>query len=166
MLLKSLGLIAMTAILIFGGAIETNAQKRANKKIEVKIYLTKTEIDPGGSTSLELVAIKRFVNAENPLRSTLKALFAPVSRREKSRSLSSSTLGTKFEDVELDNGTMLVKFSEPPGDASADIEIFRRAIEKTAKQFSDVKRVEICAVGETLIDSESENPFPRCTQRK
>lgn len=167
MFLKSFGFIVITTILIFGTAEKAFAQKRAkatNQKIEVSVYLTKAEIDPGGSTSLELVKVKRFVNAENPLRSALENLFAPIRSKEKSRSLSSSTLGTKFEGVEFKNGTAVVKFSEPPGDASAHIEIFRRAIEKTAKQFPEIKRVEICAIGETLIDSESANPFPRCSQ--
>jgi hypothetical protein len=135
----------------------------SDKRIEVKIYLQKTEIDPSGATSLEIAPIKRKVNAAEPLRAALAALFAPVAAGEAARGFSSSTTGTRFEGVELINGTALVKFSEPPGDVSADLGIFRHAVEQTAKQVRAVKRVEICAVGETLIDSESANPFPRCS---
>jgi hypothetical protein len=40
--------------------------------------------------------------------------------------------------------------------------LLTEAVEKTAKQFSTVKRIRICAIGETMIDSELERPFPRC----
>ena len=40
--------------------------------------------------------------------------------------------------------------------------IFAQSIEKTARQFSTVKKVNICAVGDTLIDSQLEKPFAKC----
>ena len=42
--------------------------------------------------------------------------------------------------------------------------MFVKAIEMTAKQFPTVKRVEICALGETLIDSQLEKPFAKCSK--
>jgi hypothetical protein len=39
---------------------------------------------------------------------------------------------------------------------------FAEAIEKTARQFSSVKRVKICAIGDTMIDSELDTPFDKC----
>lgn len=157
--LMTTAVFLIVACATFAAAPQTN---RTNKQIAVKIYLQKTEIDPSGMTSLETAPVKRKVNAADSLRATLEALFAPPTEKEKRQRFSSATTGTKFEGVELKDGTALVKFSEPPGDVSADLFVFRRAIEQTAKQFRAVKRVEICAVGETLIDSESANPFPRC----
>jgi hypothetical protein len=62
-----------------------------------------------------------------------------------------------------------VRFSQPPEETnygSAGAGIFAAAIEQTAKQFPTVRRVKICAVGDTLIDSELMNPFPRCPKAK
>jgi hypothetical protein len=162
-----LELIIAAIILIVCGTFALAQQTGGtNKRIEVKIYLQKTEIDPSGATSLEIAPVKRRVNAAEPLRGALESLFAPIFAEDTARAFSSSTAGTRFEGVELKNGTALVKFSEPPGDVSADLGIFRHAVEQTAKQFRAVKRVEICAIGDTLIDSESANTFPRCSPEK
>jgi len=65
---------------------------------------------------------------------------------------------------EEDFETILQERSPQPENSNRVLEpmILAEAIEKTARQFSTVKKVEICAVGETMIDSELEKPFPKC----
>lgn len=107
----------------------------------------------------------RQANTVAPLRPTLEALFAGASKEEEGKGLSSSTFGMKFLGVTLRNGFALVKFSQPPNQTnygSLGPAIFAQAIEKTARQFPTVKKVEICAVGDTLIDAQLEKQFPRC----
>ena len=90
---------------------------------------------------------------------------ATTTLEEKARGLSSSTFGMTFEDLKFQNGTALVKFSQPPNQTNYGSQgpmIFAEAIEKTARQFPAVKKVRICAVGDTLIDAQLEKPFPKC----
>jgi spore germination protein GerM len=107
------------------------------------------------------------VVAAAPLRPALEALFTGPTKEEEAKGLSSSTFGMRFEGVTLTNGVALVKFSQPANETnygSLGPAIFAEAIEKTARQFPTVKKVEICAVGETLIDSQLEKPFPKCAK--
>jgi hypothetical protein len=67
--------------------------------------------------------------------------------------------------LSLQNGFALVKFSQAPNQTNYGSQgpmIFAQAIEKTARQFPTVKKVQVCAVGDTLIDSQLEKPFPKC----
>ena len=67
----------------------------------------------------------------------------------------------------LTKGVALIKFSQPEGATNYGSQgpfVFAKAIETTARQFPTVKRVEICAVGDTLIDAQLEKPFPRCSK--
>jgi hypothetical protein len=164
--------IILTAIVFAAGSANIAAQtvKTADRQIEVKIYLQKTLIDPSGATSDELTPVTRRVNAAAPLRATLEALFAPqITAAEEKQNFYASTFGMKFEGASLKNGTALVRFSQPPEETnygSAGAGIFAAAIEQTAMQFPTVRRVKICAVGDTLIDSELMYPFPRCPKAK
>lgn len=104
----------------------------------------------------------------NVLKLTLDWLFAGgLSKDEEARGLASRAFGMRLEGVTLKNGVALVKFSQPAGATnygSLGPAIFAEAIEKTARQFPTVKKVEICAVGETLIDGQPEKPFPKCAK--
>lgn len=164
--------IILTAIISVTLAPLVTAQTAAvsDRRIDVKIYLQKTLIDPSGATSDELTTVTRRVSAAAPLRGALEALFAPaITDEEGKQNIYSSTYGMKFEGVSLKNGTALVRFSQPVNETnygSAGPRIFANAIELTAKQFPSVRRVRICAVGDTLIDSELLYPFPRCARTK
>lgn len=131
---------------------------------EVKIYLWRAN-DEFQNRNFVLSPVTRRVNAAAPLQPTLEALFKGTTEYENDLEYSSSTFGMKFEGVVLKDGTALVKFSQPPNETnygSLGPFIFTEAIEKTAKQFPTVKKVEICAVGETLIDSQLDKQIPRC----
>lgn len=130
----------------------------------VKIYLWRVNDDEPGKNFV-LGTVERQVDSAAPLRPALEELFAGATADEKQKGFGSSTFGMKFEGVILKNGTATIKFSQPLGETnygSLGPFIFLKAIEKTAKQFPTVKRVEICAIGETLFDAQLEEQFPRC----
>ena len=133
---------------------------------EANIYLQRTQTTRNGSTDDKLTPVRRMVDVREPLRGALEHLFGErITAEEVKDGFWSPTYGMKFEGVVLKNGTATVKFSQPPDKTnygSLGPIIFGEAIEKTALQFQSVKRVKICAVGETMIDSELERPFPRC----
>jgi hypothetical protein len=151
-------------IICFSLSLLVAAQE--DRQIEVKIYLQRTIIKADGSNFSQSASLKRKVEAKSPLREALASLFSPnITPEEDKQNYYSSTFGMKFEGVVIKNGTATVKFSQPPNETnygSMGPMILAEAIEKTAKQFSTVKRVRICAIGETMIDSELERPFPRC----
>jgi len=151
-------------LILLASALSSAAQGPTR---EVKIFLQRTIVDPSGSNSDESTAVKRIVDAGAPLSGALEMLFSePITAKEEKDGFWSPTYGMKFEGVALKNGTATVRFSQPPDKTnygSAGPMIFAEAIEKTARQFPSVRRVKICAVGETMIDSELETPFPRCS---
>jgi spore germination protein GerM len=129
---------------------------------EVKVYLWDVN---SNASPFGLVAVTRRVGSAAVLRLTLQMLFAGSSAEEIAKGLSSSTFGMKFEDLNFQNGVALVRFSQPTNQTnygSLGPMIFAEAVEKTARQFPTVKRVHICAVGDTVIDAQLEKPFPKC----
>jgi hypothetical protein len=129
---------------------------------DVKIYLWNAN---SKSSDIALTAVVRQADRRAPLRPALEALFAGATGEEERNGLNSSTFGMKFVGVTLRNRLALVRFSQPPNQTnygSLGPAIFAQAIEKTARQFPTVRKVGICAVGETLIDSQLEKPFPKC----
>lgn len=129
---------------------------------EVKIYLWEAN---SKRPDFGLLPVMRRADANAPLRPTLEFLFEGPTDEEQAKGLSSSTFGMKFAGVTFRNGTALIKFSQPKtatNYGSLGPLIFAEAIEKTARQFPTVKKVEICALGETMIDSQLEKPFPKC----
>ena len=130
----------------------------------VKIHLWRVN-DDEPNKNFVLGTVERQVESAAPLRPTLEELFRGTTEDENQKGFSSATFGMKFEGVVLKNGVATVKFSQPPNETnygSLGPFIFLEAIEKTAKQFPSVKKVEVCAIGETLIDAQLEQQFPRC----
>ena len=138
------------------------SESKAAKTRDVKIYLWEAN---SNQPDIALMAVVRQVDRRAPLRPTLEALFAGATKAEEGAGLSSSTFGMKFVGVTLQNGFVIVKFSQPPNQTnygSLGPMIFAQAVERTVRQFPTVKKVQVCAVGDTLIDSQLEKPFPRC----
>lgn len=131
---------------------------------KVKLYLWRfNDNDP--NKSFVLGTVDREVISAAPLRPTLEELFKKVTQYEEADGFGSPTFGMKFEGVVLKNGVATVKFSQPKNETNYGTLgsfIFAEAIEKTAKQFPTVKKVEICAIGDTLFDDQQERKFPRC----
>jgi hypothetical protein len=133
---------------------------------KVKIYLWRAN-DEFNDQNYVLSPVPRYVDPQTRLRSTLEALFAGETADEADNGFDSSTFGMKFQGVLSENGTVIVKFSQPPNQTNYGTLgplIFLEAIRKTAMQFPNVKNVEVCAIGESLIDAQLEEPFPRCPQ--
>ena len=141
------------------------AQSAPPKSRTIKIYLWDANSD---KADIALVPVNRRIGGDNVLKLTMDWLFGTtLSKEEEERGLSLPTFGMRLEGVTLKNGMALIKFSQPEGATNYGSQgpfIFAKAIEMTARQFPTVKRVDICAVGETLIDSQLERPFPRCTK--
>lgn len=142
-----------------------SAPSAAPKARTTKIYLWDVNSD---KPDIQLVAVTRRSVGDNVLELTMGWLFSTtLSKEEEDRGLSLPTFGMRLESVTLKNGVALIKFSQPQGATNYGSQgpfVFAKAIEMTARQFPSVKRVEICAVGETLIDSQLEKPFPKCSK--
>lgn len=141
----------------------TNEYLEAGLK-KVKLYLWRVN-DNAPDKNFVLGTVEREVASSAPLRPTLEELFMGATKDETEKGFGAVTFGMKFEGVTLKNGVATVKFSQPPNETnygSLGSFIFQEAVEKTAKQFPTVKKVEICAVGETLFDAQMTKPFPKC----
>lgn len=136
---------------------------RSPKARTTKIYLWDANSD---KPDIQLVAVTRRSIGENVLQMTMSWLFSTtLSKEEEDRGLTLPTFGMRLQGVTLKNGVALIRFYQPEGATNYGSQgpfVFARAIEMTARQFPTVKKVEICAVGETLIDAQLEKPFPRC----
>ena len=141
------------------------ASSAAPKSREMKIYLWDAN---SNKEDIALVAVTRRSIGDNVLKLAMDWLFGTtLSKEEEGRGLSLPTFGMRLEGVSLEDGVALIKFSQPAGATnygSLGPFVFAKAIEQTARQFPTVKRVEICAVGDTLIDAQLEKPFPRCSK--
>jgi len=141
------------------------AQSAPPKSRTIKIYLWDANSD---KADIALVPVTRRIGGDNVLKLTMDWLFGTtLSKEEEDRGLSLPTFGMRLDGVTLKNGVALIKFSQPEGATNYGSQgpfVFAKAIERTARQFPTVKRVEICAVGDTLIDSQLEKPFPKCSK--
>jgi spore germination protein GerM len=156
--------VALKGTVIFNRNSSELMEKEEAKTRDVQIYLWEAN---SNKADIALTPVTRQANRRAPLRPTLEALFAGATKEEEGKGLSSSTFGMKLVGVTLQNGFVTVKFAQPPNQTnygSLGPSIFAQAIEKTARQFPTVKKVVICAVGDTLIDSQLEKPFPKCTK--
>ncbi len=155
---------------IYNKTNEELAREYESKYKDVVVYEWLPNQEPPEGKNYFLIAVSKPIKRQEaiaPLRPTLELLFAGADKETEASGFTSATFGMKFEGVVLTNGTATVKFSQPPNQTnygSLAPFIFQEAIERTAKQFPTVKRVSICAVGETLIDSQLEKPFPRCAK--
>lgn len=140
------------------------APSRSPQARTTKIYLWDANSD---KPDIQLVAVTRRSIGDNVLEMTMGWLFSTtLSKEEEDRGLTLPTFGMRLEGVTLRNGVALIKFSQPVGATNYGSQgpfVFAKAIEMTARQFLTVKRVEICAVGDTLIDAQLEKPFPKCS---
>jgi spore germination protein GerM len=130
----------------------------------VKLYFWRFN-DEQPNKNFVLGTVERQVESASPLSQTLEELFRGTTKDEEEKGFGSSTFGMKFEGVILKDSVATVKFSQPPNETNYGTLgsfIFLDAIEKTAKQFPTVKKVKVCAIGQTLIDAQLEEQFPRC----
>ena len=161
--------IFIVAILVLTGIGAAQAQRRkASNLMDVKIYVAKEAeerdvYDPKNPSGL--VPLKRRVNATAPLRNTLITLTNGITRAEENQGFVSVMFGIKFVSVRLENGTAYTYFTMPEGASfSGDLSplVFRDAVERTALQFPQVKKVEVCLDGILDFWSEADEPPKKC----
>ena len=152
---------------ILFGSTKTVAQQKTQ---QVRIYLCcYFDYDPNDSKNIfGLSPVLRSVSASAPLRGALEALLAGPTIAEEAKGITTSTSGVKLASVNIKNGTAYTYFTQPsgtgfPGDMAPSR--FRDAVERTAKQFSSVKKVIICLDGILNFDDESERTIT-CRRRK
>ena len=159
--------LTLLVLLVSSGSLDVAAQQKTE---QVKIYLMKSldkkySQDPYDSKNpYNLHPVTRQVPANAPLRSALESLTLGPTAPEEAVGLLSSTFGIKLLSVRIRNGTAYTRFTQPPGAAfpgDAAPFIFADAVERTAKQFSTVKKVSVCLDGVLNFGDESgERPKP------
>ncbi len=164
---KTACLLSLLIVTLLFGSFNADAKKISNAQSKaVKVYFLKDPYDnsdpknPGG-----LGAVTRKVSAKSPLRGALLALTAGPTAAEEKRGYASSTWGIKLLSVKIKDGTAYTYFTMPEGAMfSGDNSpfIFEDAVEKTALQFPNVRKVVVCLDGILDFGSESEDPPRKC----
>jgi hypothetical protein len=159
--------ISLIALLTVSGAAQAQ-RKPASSMMTVNIYVAREMEDDAAydeKNPHNLVAVKRRVNAKSPLRNTLKSLTGGVTRAEEKQNLFSAMFGIRFLSVRLENGTAYTYFTMPEGatfSGDGSPFVFQDAVERTALQFPQVKKVVVCLDGILDFGSESEDPPRKC----
>ena len=146
--------ILMVAVIVLTALSAAQAQrKKSSNLIDVKIYAAKELVDESkydSNNPSNMQPVRRRVDAKSPLRGALLALTRGLTPAEERQGFASVMFGIRFLSVRLENGTAHAYFTMPK-DASfgGDLGpvIFRDAVERTALQFPNVKKVEVCLDG-------------------
>jgi hypothetical protein len=146
MLKKGLTVIFLFVLLITASVFGQSSPRRsrAPKKREVWIYVLRS--DDGNPSGL--VAVKRKVRAGYVLQDTFKALAIGATENEEDTGLT-SFIAFEFVSVKLNGRTARIDFKsgEEFGWGEPMRTFFAEAVEKTARQFPEIKRVRICVDG-------------------
>ena len=162
----SLFIIAVVGLTAFDAA---QAQRKVKSNLmDVKIYAA-VELEDDSkydkNNPSNLFPVKRRVDARSPLRNTLIALTKGLTRAEEKQGFVSVMFGIKFVSVRLEQGTAYTYFTMPEGAMfSGDLSpvVFRDAVERTALQFPNVKKVEVCLDGVLNFWDESDEELKKC----
>ena len=168
--MKKIAKILFVAFVLATGTSSALAQRtKPQNLIEVKIYVVKEVGDADANydekNPSNLVAVKRMVAAESPLRGALLALTGGLTKNEEKQKLFAPTFGIKLVSVRLENETAHAFFTMPDGatfSGDGSPFIFKDAVERTALQFPSIKKVVVCLDGVLDFWSESEEPARRC----
>lgn len=165
------GLLIIVVVLALSGAAAQAQRKKAKANLmDVNIYAAQELEDESKYDSRNpsnLLPVKRRVDAKSPLRGALVALPRGLTPAEERKGFVSVMFGIKFLSVRLENGTAYAYFTMPEdasfaGDLSAVV--FKDAVERTALQFPNVKRVEVCLDGILNFWDESDEEPKKCSK--
>jgi len=153
-------LIVLLALALFGPTLQgVNGQEReasAEQQRQVRVYFPR-DGNPHPRDPFNLQFVVRNVAASAPARPALESLLAGPTVTEKRRRLRAlDAAGLKVGSLVIGNGTARVDFVSRGGKRWAgDLSPaeFRRAVERTLKQFSTVRRVTVSVDGRTDFDS-------------
>ena len=172
--------LILTFVLVFaaGGLTLSAQQHQAAGKRLVWVYLY-----PGDEVGLEgrpisqraarenaltLVPVQREVSVVSPARGALEALIAGPTVEEKTRGLLAPyTEGLSITNLKIMNGIARVSFASSCGDCPRwpdDLAVWRftEAVNRTLKQFPNVRRVVICLDGFEDFGELNQAPTKRC----
>ena len=146
-------------------AIAARAQTgRQEKLTTVKIYLLDTFEQETPLKKVNLMAVERQVKAASPLRGALEALLEGATDDETSQNLRSPIFGVELVSVGRVKNTVFAKFRNTeikPLDKFSAL-VFKQSVEKTARQFSGVKKVEICWDGVLKSSRKTDSAPGKC----
>jgi hypothetical protein len=160
--------LALLACAILPNMTAFNAEARPAKK-EVRVYLGSSRQDDCGEDNLFCIEpVSRMVDGRSPALGALKALIAGPTAEEKSKGLYAPyTEYLSVKRLVIAKGTAHVSLRATrkgwqrwPGDMAPGR--FTAAIEKTLRQFPNVRRVAICLDGYADFASERGGPRQRC----
>lgn len=151
---------------IYNKTNEELGREYERKYSNLSIYLWRpNDTSPKGEEYFLMAVSREFPKTISPLRVSLESLFAGATKYERETGWESAVFGMKFEGVVLKDGVATIKFSQPTEKKkmlSIAPKMFLEAVEKTAKQFATVKKVEICEVGGTTFAFDVTPQIPKC----
>jgi hypothetical protein len=154
--------LSLVALPVLLDSFDVVAQQQT---VQAKVYFRRSGGSDDPKNPYNLSPVMRQVPANAPLRAALEALSAEPTAAEEAEGLMSSTFGIKLVSVRVRNGLAYTRFTMPPGAAfpgDGAPFLFVDAVEKTAKQFSTVKKVIVCLDGILNFGDESGGPPKRC----
>jgi hypothetical protein len=144
---------------------EELGKEYVRKYSSLTIYQWRPKDQAPGKEYFLMGVIKDVPKTISPLRKSLELLFADTTAAEKQDGWESAVFGMRFEGVILKAGVATIKFSQPEEKRkmlSFAPKMFLEAVERTAKQFPNVKTVKICEVGGTTFAFDAAPQIPKC----
>lgn len=160
------GCLSLLILSLLVTGVPVDAKKSSAQLKEVRIYLMKFPYDNSSDKNpYGLQPVTRKVSAKSPLREALISLTEGPTAAEKQQGFDSPTYGIKFLSVKIKRGVAYTYFTMPEdarfsGDGSPFI--FQNAVEQTASQFPNVRKVVVCLDGILDFGIESEEPPTKC----
>lgn len=171
--MKRLILSSILLILAACFALPLKAQKTKNiaksrKTREVTIYVYQQPPETSGEFYGKIIPVKRKIVDHEPLSQALKLLLKGANEAETKQNLESFIFELDFVAARIKNGTAQIhfKFQNPSialeswEGGGFDRENFNLAVEQTARQFPEVKRVSFCISGKKGYTTEE--PVGKC----
>ena len=168
------------AVFAAGGLTLSAQQHAASGKRVIWVYLYPSdELGLEGrpisqraarENALALVPVQREVSVVSPARGAMEALIAGPTDDEKTRGLLAPyTEGLSITNLKIMNGIARIGFASSCGDCPRwpdDLAVWRftEAINRTLKQFSNVRRVVICLDGFEDFGELNRPPTRRCSE--
>lgn len=166
-------LVGLTvALMLLAGGLTFNTEARksqTSRKKQVRVYLPKEgDAADVSNNHFNLHPVIRSVNPRAPLRQALEALLAGPTPREKRQGFQEHDVtGLYLVKVAIkDAGTAYASFAHRKdwlgwsGDLSAAA--FRDGVERTLKQFPNVRRTVVCVDGTENFHDESTDIEKKC----
>jgi Sporulation and spore germination len=165
--------VLIVALSLLAGGLTFKAEARRNlsfQKKRVRVYLPKDgdSVDVN-SNPFNLQPVTRSVNPAAPLRPALEALLAGPTPQEKRQGFQAHDVkGLYIVKVAVKNSTAYASFAHrrswPGWSGDLSPAAFRDGVERTLKQFPNVRQAVICVDGVENFYDESGDAEKKCPQ--